>query len=53
MKHLIQAVADAYDDCLAVAKDFTGQAVAVRELIEKHKEKALARLKRDAPKEKS
>jgi hypothetical protein len=44
MKAIAQAVADAYDDCIAVAKDFTGQGVAVREILERHKAKALKAL---------
>ncbi len=34
---------EAYNDCIEVAKDFTGQGVQVLELLKKHKEKALAR----------
>jgi hypothetical protein len=42
------AVATAYDDCIAVAKDFTGQGVLIGELLLEHKEKALSRLRKEA-----
>lgn len=35
------AVEAAYDDCIAVAKDFTGQGVLIVELLKKHKAQAL------------
>lgn len=41
LKNLLKAVADAYDDCIAVAKDFTGQGVLICEILKKHKAKAL------------
>ena len=45
MKNLAKAVADAYDDCIEVAKDFTGQGVHIRAIITEHKKRALGQLK--------
>lgn len=48
MKQIIKAVAEAYDDCIEVAKDFTGQGVHIRHIITEHKKRALKRLEKEA-----
>jgi len=47
MNEVLQAVAEAYDDCIGVAKDFTGQGALVCDLLVKHKQKALAQLSQE------
>jgi len=49
MKSIHQAVSDAYDDCIAVAKDFSGQGVLIQQLLRDHKKLALFHLERQAP----
>lgn len=44
MSAIYQATADAYDDCIEVARDFTGQGVLIMALLIKHKARALAAL---------